>query len=242
MFFWRSNKKPAGEIYDWLLAHKEEIRAGTAEYMGTPVTEATQLRQFEYVVSLGALSFILATRHHLPTWANGHLRFTRMKYVLISGALGWWCFPWGPLLTIRAIFVNLSGGRKRTVASLLQLIEWGWDAPDDLAPGGFRKHLLELTDRAVEAIRARRANGGFPEDVGVRISPGGFTDAEVKISFDFPVSDGRDWIDESQGLLLLIDKSDENQLADTTVDFEEGVFVARVAAKPRRHSAESPDR
>ncbi len=229
MFFWQQKTQLDGPIYEWLLAHKDEIRAGTAEYMGTPVSEGTVLHQYECVVSPGAVAMLFRTAHSLPTWENGYLGGAGVKYALISGLLGWWCVPWGPLLTIRALAVNLSGGRKRTAASLLQLLEWGWDSPDHLSPEEFRKQIVELTERAADAIRSRRATGAFPENIGVRISAGADFDAGVDISFDFPVSDGRDWIGESQGLVVLIDKSDEGQLAGCIVDFEEGAFWARSA-------------
>lgn len=234
MFFWRSNTNLTGPIYDWLLAHKDEIRAGTAEYMGTPVSEATEFHQYEGVVSAVAVSMFFRSPHYLPTWENRHLRLTGVQYALLSGILGWWCIPWGPLLTVRAIAVNLTGGRKRTAASLLQLLEWGWDSPDHLSPGEFRKQVLELTERAAEAIRSRRAAGGFPDNIGVRIAPSGYADAEVGVSFDFPVSDGRDWIGESHGLHVLVDKSDESKLKGCLVEFEDERFWARPARAPAR--------
>jgi hypothetical protein len=234
MFIWGRETKLKGPIYDWLLAHKDEIRAGTAEYMGTPVSEATEFHQYECVVSAVAVSMFFRSPHYLPTWENGHLQLTGVQYALMSGILGWWCVPWGPLLTIRAIGVNLSGGKRRTAASLLQLLEWGWDSPDCLSPDEFRKQVLELTVRAAEAIRSRRAAGGFPDNIGVRIAPSGHFDTAVEISFDFPVSDGRDWIGESHGLLILIDKSDEGALTGCTVDFEDGGFWARAPTTPVR--------
>lgn len=54
MFVWHQNEKPRGGIYDWLLANKQQILAGTAEYMGTTVTESTLFHiSFDYPVSDG---------------------------------------------------------------------------------------------------------------------------------------------------------------------------------------------
>ncbi len=232
MFFWRHDTPPQGPIYDWLLAHKAQIRDGTAEYMGTPVNDATEFVQFRYVISLCAATLTFTSPHDLPTPANAFLNGARWKYALVTFLLGWWCFPWGPPFTIHALIVNLGGGRKRTAGSLLQFIETGWDAPYDAAASIHRKDLVDVSDRAAAEIRLRIAKRGFPERVGVRITPGKWADGKVAVTFDYPVSDGRDWIDESQELLLLIDKNDEAQLAGCRLDFRDGAFWATPAAEP----------
>jgi len=226
MFFWRLGGKPHGPIYDWLTAHKDEIRDGTADFRGTRVDETTQLHQYDYVISLGTITLTFKSPHFLPTEENGHLRQTGWKYGLISAVCGWWCFPWGPLFTIPAIVANLAGGRRRSAASLIQLIEWGWDAPNDVSVTAHEKDLIELSDEAATEIRSRIAQGEFPDGIAVRITPTKWADGEVEISFDYPVSDGRDWVDRSQGLLLLIDKKHETQLQRCRVDFADGTFSA----------------
>ena len=229
MFFWRHDEKPQGPIYDWLLDNKEQIHVGTAVYMGTPVNESTEFFQYKYVISFGLATLSLTTPHDLPTAANGQLKLAPWKYALISLLFGWWCFPWGPPFTIHALFVTLSGGRKRTAASLLQLVEWGWDAPQDVSTNAHRKDILAISDGAAAEIRSRMANGDFPQDIGVRITPTKWADAEVEITFDYPVSDGRDWVDESQGLLLLIDKNHEFQLCGRQLDYRDGRFTSILA-------------
>lgn len=37
-------------------------------------------------------------------------------YSLLSLLLGWWGLPWGPIRTIRSVFVNLTGGQDVTAA------------------------------------------------------------------------------------------------------------------------------
>ncbi len=224
MFFWRYEEKAQGPIYDWILANKEQIRAGTAKYMGTCVDEETQFYQYRYVVSFFVGTFSFTTPHYLPTSENGHLKHARWKYALISLLLGWWCFPWGPPFTIHALMVTFGGGSKRTAASLLQLVEWGWDAPSDVSANAHRKDVLDVSEAAATEIRSRMESRGFPADVGIRVRPTKWADNEVEISFDYPVSDGRDWVDESEGLLLLIDKRHEHQLSGRTLDFGDGAF------------------
>ena len=224
MFFWRQTKLPGGKLCDWIVANQQQIHDGTASYMGTPVTEMTVLYRYRYVISLGVVTLIFETPLSLPTKVNGYLRTAWWDYSLITFLFGWWCIPWGPLFVFHAILVNLSGGRKRTVASLLQITEWGWEAPHEVSIGAHKKKILELSDSAAEEIRSRMERGGYSDELAVRITPTKWADAEVEISFDFAVSDGRDWTDESQGLLLIIDKRYERQLSGSLLGFDDGRF------------------
>ena len=227
MIYWRFKEEPKGGIYDWLLENKHDILAGIAEYEGTPVTESSEFYQYKYVVSFGFVTLIDTTQHYLPTAKNGYLRTTPWKYSFITLLLGWWCFPWGPIFTIHALMFNFGRARKRTAASLLQLVEWGWDAPHDASVDAHKKKILELTSPAAEKIRALMVNGGFDEELGVRITPVERGGPEVEITFDYPISDGSDWIDESDGLVLLIDKKHELQLLGHRLDYEDGRFLLR---------------
>ena len=229
MFIWRTNRTRSGEIYDWLLANKNDILSGTANYMGTPVNETTEFHQYKYVISCPVITVSFYTQHFLPTASNAYLRFVPWKYTLISLLLGWWCFPWGPPATIHAFFFNRCGGDRRTAASLLQLVEWGWDAPHDASVSAHKKKILEVSAAAATEIRSRMAKSGFSEEHGVRITPTKWADSEVEITFDYPTSDGRDWVDESDGLLVLIDKNDEWQLLGRRIDFADGTFSANMA-------------
>ncbi|MEI8020271.1 MAG: hypothetical protein WCH39_18870 [Schlesneria sp.] len=76
-------------------------------------------------------------------------------------------------------------------------------------------------------VQARILKGNFPSEIGVRISPTQWADDEVEISFDYPVSDGRDWVGEARGLLLLVDKKDEDQLSGCQLNFRDNAFTAR---------------
>jgi hypothetical protein len=122
-----------------------------------------------------------------------------------------------------------AGGGKRTAASLLQLVEWGVDVPHDASVSAHKKKVLEVSAAALAEIRSRMAKGGFSEEHGVRVTPTKYADSEVEITFDYPVSDGRDWVDESDDLLLLIDKNDEWQLLGRWLDFADGRFLATIA-------------
>lgn len=45
------------------------------------------------------------------------------------------------------------------------------------------------------------------------------------MEFDFPISDGRDWISTGVGLKVLIDKNDAEFLQGQTIGFQDGEFA-----------------
>ncbi len=48
----------------------------------------------------------------------------------------------------------------------------------------------------------------------------------MEIAFDDPVRDGKFWVDESKGFILIIDKEEESQLENCLIDYKDGRFVA----------------
>jgi hypothetical protein len=221
------------KLRDWLLAHKDQILTGGAEYHGVKVTDSTVLTQFDFVASFLIITLSGKSQHLLPGDPRRNLRTTAWMCSGLTLVLGWWGFPWGPPYTIWAVISNLRGGHKRTVASLLQKMEWGWDAPENASATGHQKKIMEVSEAAAREIRGRIAKGGFRDDVGVRITLTNAMAGEVRVSFGYPVSDGGDWVDYSQGLLLLIAKDQEAQLSGSHLDLVDGKFVARIGFTPK---------
>ncbi len=231
MIFWRQSGADTTEFSRWLLEHRKEILDGGAEYEGVRVTGATVLTQYVYVISLGVITVTFNTEHFLPAASNNYLRHAAIKYALISFIAGWWCFPWGPPFTLYAIYNCATGGRDRTVASLLQLLQWGWDAPRDATAASISHDPLDVSESALQEIGRRMREGDFPDELGVRLTPVKQSAAEipgqVEIAFDYPVSDGQEWIDDTCGIVLLFDKRYEDQLAGKKLDFDGAVFSVR---------------
>jgi hypothetical protein len=65
--------------------------------------------RYEYCVSVGVATFRRQSRvFFTDSWQSRYL--LGLPYSLLSLALGPWGVPWGVLLTLRAVWVNLSGG------------------------------------------------------------------------------------------------------------------------------------
>lgn len=86
-------------------------------------------------------------------------------------------------------------------------------------------NIVDLTDSAVDEIRRRHAAGQFDADVVVRVSLDRAEYRTVTIQFDFVLADGRDWIGQSKGIPIVVDRDMASELQGFTVDFRHGEFV-----------------
>jgi hypothetical protein len=72
--------------------------------------------RYPYVISLVVVTLRYESRVHHPTSADG--RYLRaVPYIVASLLLGWWGFPWGPWLTLQAVWDCLCGGIDEPGAS-----------------------------------------------------------------------------------------------------------------------------
>lgn len=86
-------------------------------------------------------------------------------------------------------------------------------------------NVVELTAAAIAEIRRRHAAGRFDSSVVVRVEPDSWEARKVSIAFDFPLADGRDWIGQSHGTPLVVDRRVAAQLQGATIDFRDGEFI-----------------
>jgi hypothetical protein len=100
--------------------------------------------QFSYV-----LSFVLMTRRLKAqgVWCERCRLREAAKWTLVSGFVGWWAIPWGPVETIRALAINRRGGRQPAHANAVLLRNLGF------------KFYGQLKDQ--EAIRALEESLNF---------------------------------------------------------------------------------
>ena len=74
----------------------------------TAAEDAVPIR-YPYVISLIVVT--LRYESGLKYIRTADARYVRaIPYLLVSLLLGWWGMPWGPLLTLRAVWDCLNGG------------------------------------------------------------------------------------------------------------------------------------
>ena len=86
-------------------------------------------------------------------------------------------------------------------------------------------NVVDLTDSAIEEIRRRLTDGQFDADVVVRVTPDRSEYRKVSVQFDLALAGGRDWIGQSHGIPIVVDRDLAAELQGCTVDFQYGEFV-----------------
>lgn len=72
---------------------------------------------YEYVISMLVITRRRASPvYYIPPGVPA-TRF-HWPYSLVTLALGWWAFPWGPAFTVGAVRDNLQGGRDVTAKTI----------------------------------------------------------------------------------------------------------------------------
>jgi curved DNA-binding protein CbpA len=71
--------------------------------------ETLRLTVMYYVISLFVVTY---RRGSSGLWCQKCRIFEAAKWTILSGLLGWWGIPWGPIYTIQALFVNGKGGSQ----------------------------------------------------------------------------------------------------------------------------------
>ena len=93
----------------------------------------------------------------------------------------------------------------------------------DKSVGGTIGNVVSLSEDAFAEIARRHHAGNFGPDVAIRVTPG-TTSSTYCVEFDFVLADGSDWIGESRGIPIVIDRRDAPLLLGKTIDFQNGCF------------------
>jgi hypothetical protein len=113
----RKQADEAKRFLAWLVAHRDEVLAGGADFDGHLIRVQTGIVRYMTVVSFLYVTVRTPTRIYFaddePTGAG------RGTATLLTLLLGWWGLPWGPIYTCKALYGNLRGGERNTVGALL---------------------------------------------------------------------------------------------------------------------------
>ncbi len=100
------------------------------------------------------------------------------------------------------------------------------DAGTDAGCGISRNlgNVIELSEAAAQEILRRHFSGEFHGKPVVRITLPLSPDEGYMVGFDYALADGRDWIGESRGIGIIVDRRDAPLLLGRTIDCRNGVF------------------
>lgn len=202
----------AREFREWLLENRAAIQSGDAVYGTIPITEQTEVKQYQAAVSFVHFSTQVPSRYYI-----GHetSEVTWFNFTHCSVLIGWWGIPWGPVNVLRAVFANLRGGKTSTVGELLA----------EMAE--YQKDVIHLTERAAEAARRIMEERGFPTGTAMQVEVQGDPGFLVyAITYDDqPPSDGSVWRSEASGVAVIVRRRDASRLEGLTIDFKDGDFL-----------------
>lgn len=187
----------------WLKRNIDAVQNGVGCYEGTNITLETEAVRFQCVHSLFIVSEHWSTRFYVP----GHesVLVPAVRYSLQSLLLGIWGFPWGISWTLIAVFVNLRGGNRRTVGSLINELT------------GHFKNVVCLTASAANLARREIDSKGFPRGTAVFVHSISTYAMEFEIQYDLPEADDRYWRGVSEGVTVLIYKDDIERIGGRVV-------------------------
>lgn len=120
MYFMGKQAKEAREFLDWLKVNRAQIEAGWAYYKSQKVKPKSVVTRYQ-----GCISFLAFTSRFRSRYVIDERGGTEvcLAFTTVTFLLGWWGLPWGFLFTPQAIYRNLRGGHKKTVAEILPNID-----------------------------------------------------------------------------------------------------------------------
>jgi hypothetical protein len=108
-------------------------------------TDST-LRASAFTYALSALVITLRRPGPRGVFCGSCRRKEGIKWSLLTGVVGWWGFPWGPVFSVQSIFRNLKGGLqdKDLNAKILK------SAGEALADRGDTTEAIRALERSAE--------------------------------------------------------------------------------------------
>jgi Fe-S cluster assembly iron-binding protein IscA/predicted RNA-binding Zn-ribbon protein involved in translation (DUF1610 family) len=85
-------------------------------------------------------------------------------------------------------------------------------------------NIVAISEAAAQEILRRFFSGKFKGKPVARITPPLSPGEGYMVGFDYAVADGRDWIGESRGIGIIVDRRDAPLLLGRIIDFQNGVF------------------
>ena len=121
LYLLSKEQEKAIDFLYWVQTNRQMIQQGWSYYESKKITPPTVVTQYQ-----ACISFLVATtRFRSPRLVVGSDKSqgTAIIYTLTSLLFGWWGFPWGLLYTPQAIYRNLCGGYRETIAELIPKVD-----------------------------------------------------------------------------------------------------------------------
>jgi Fe-S cluster assembly iron-binding protein IscA len=189
-------------IFGFVLVYKQARRDLQAR--STPISSVRTFCLVGLCV-LGTWCFLSAfTRFVVVVWA-----LSGAKEMLNAGRLGYFV----GMLVPSAVCFALAGilGRSKVAATVVNSEE--------------RRKVVFISPTAADYAASTIAGRNYPSDTVLRIVESDDSDAPYEVKYDVGADADRDWIDESGGVVVVVDKTLAERVEGLTIDIRDGKYV-----------------
>jgi hypothetical protein len=88
-----------------------------------------------------------------------------------------------------------------------------------------QRKIVSLTPNAIELARNTIRDRAYPPETALRVLIRDNSNHPIKIEYDLPCDDDRDWFDASAGIVVLVSKAIANQLEGLKIDAQDGQYT-----------------
>ncbi len=88
-----------------------------------------------------------------------------------------------------------------------------------------RRHIVNVTPRAAELAARAIASCNYPNDTVLRVVVSDDPNTPYDLKYDLPPSTDCDWISESLGVTVVVEKAIAEQVQGLTIDARDGCYV-----------------
>lgn len=104
---------------------------------------------------------------------------------------------------------------------------------------GNRRNVVVLTPDAAELTHKTITDRGFSPETALRVVLGKGDNSQIGVEYDVPLDDERDWVGESSGVVVLVEKAIASQLEGLTIDARDGQYAFNMPNSATKRASES---
>lgn len=127
--------------------------------------------QPRYVIFLQAKSFLVFTVRSMTqgVFCSPCAEKKALQATAITWALGWWGFPWGPIYSVQALWVNMLGGKRPVLPNARLAAHQARFFAAIGRPDMARAVALDALSLAQKIPRRKKSDGRYVDDEGAKL-------------------------------------------------------------------------
>jgi len=120
-FLWRQQREHNRFIHQVYYGEYELDKNGYLRIGEHMIAKNTEVVYYTAILSLLIARYEYRSRFYVVD--RERTGFPAFAYIMANTIGGWWSLPWGPVLTLQAIVLNAWGGKRQTLAALIEEVK-----------------------------------------------------------------------------------------------------------------------